>query len=167
MTVETPDLPGSSTSGPTGPAALERYVHEHIPLTRHMEVSVRRADGDRVVLEAPLEPNINHRDTVFGGSASALAILAGWAMVHVRLQSHAVSARRIVIQRNRIEYLEPIEAPFRAVCEAPTDEAWVRFLRTLRRRRVGRVELTVTLETGETTAGRLEGAYVALDGAGS
>lgn len=162
MTAEAPDLADESTD----PAALERYLHEHIPLTRHMEVSVARADGDRVELDAPLEPNINHRDTVFGGSASALAILAGWTLVRVRLGRQGVSPRRIVIQRNRIDYLEPIEGRFRAVCEAPPEDAWNRFLRMLRRRGVGRVELEVTLDAAGTTAGRLRGAYVALDGGG-
>ena len=40
---------------------------------------------DTVVIEAPLAPNINHRKTVFGGSASALGILAAWSLVHLRL----------------------------------------------------------------------------------
>lgn len=146
--------------------ALEAYLHEHIPLTRNMEVSVEVASADRIVLRAPLEPNINHRDTVFGGSASALAILSGWALVHVRLRHRALSPRRIVIQRNQMEYLRPIDGPFRAACGAPTDEDWSRFLRTLDRRDVGRVALDATLEAGDELAGRFQGEYVAM-GAGA
>jgi hypothetical protein len=50
--------------------ALEQYLHEHIPLSAAMGVKVVQADPQCVVLTAPLAPNINHRDTVFGGSAS-------------------------------------------------------------------------------------------------
>ena len=56
--------------------SLENYLHEHIPLSKAMGVTVRSVSGEAVTLAAPLAPNINHRETVFGGSASALAILA-------------------------------------------------------------------------------------------
>ncbi len=58
---------------------LERYLQDRIPLSRAMAVEVRTASPAGVTLFAPLAPNINHRDTVFGGSASALAILAAWS----------------------------------------------------------------------------------------
>ena len=38
-----------------------------------MGVRVVSAAFDRVELSAPLAPNINHRDTLFGGSAAAIA----------------------------------------------------------------------------------------------
>lgn len=59
---------------------LEQYLHEHIPLSRAMGVEVQEADWNGVTLRAPLAPNNNHRETVFGGSASAVAILAAWAL---------------------------------------------------------------------------------------
>jgi thioesterase domain-containing protein len=55
---------------------VERYLHAHIPLSRAMAVEVQAATPVCVRLCAPLAPNINHRETVFGGSASAVAILA-------------------------------------------------------------------------------------------
>ncbi|MDL2338661.1 MAG: YiiD C-terminal domain-containing protein, partial [Pseudomonadota bacterium] len=50
-----------------------------------MQVSVVEVSAEQVVLAAPLAPNINHQDTVFGGSASAVAILAAWSMLHTKL----------------------------------------------------------------------------------
>jgi thioesterase domain-containing protein len=55
---------------------LQAYLHAHIPLSAAMQVSVDAVAADGVTLRAPLAPNINHRETVFGGSASAVAILA-------------------------------------------------------------------------------------------
>lgn len=151
---------------PVNAAGLEAYLHEHIPLTRRMEVSVLEAGREQIVLEAPLEPNINHRDTVFGGSGSALAILAGWALVHVRLRQEGHSPRRIVIQRNQMEYLLPIKGTFRARSRAPALEEWSRFLRMLDRRDIGRVALEATLEADGEVAGRFEGEYVVLEDGG-
>ena len=51
--------------------SLEQYLHAHIPLSAAMGVSVVQVADEAITLSAPLEPNINHRDTVFGGSASA------------------------------------------------------------------------------------------------
>lgn len=58
------------------PQALEQYLHDHIPLSKAMQVSVLEASQERVILMAPLAPNINHTESVFGGSASAVATLA-------------------------------------------------------------------------------------------
>ncbi len=73
--------------------AIQDYLHEHIPLSKAMGVSVVEADAVGIVLSAPLEPNINHRDTVFGGSASSLAVLAAWSVVHFGLQRGGRSCR--------------------------------------------------------------------------
>jgi thioesterase domain-containing protein len=80
---------------------LETYLHEHIPLSKAMQVSVIEADPGFVKLAAPLAPNINHRETVFGGSASAVAILAAWTILFIRLQNEGLYSR-VVIQRNQV-----------------------------------------------------------------
>lgn len=55
------------------PAELENYLHHQLPLSKVMQVSVLNLSTDSVVLSAPLEPNINHCGTVFGGSAFRMA----------------------------------------------------------------------------------------------
>lgn len=81
------------------PADLQSYLHTHIPLSKAMDVAVIACSPDEVVLHAPLAPNINHRDTVFGGSLSTIAILSAWSLLHVRLTSFGMKSR-LVIQHN-------------------------------------------------------------------
>ena len=69
------------------PRALARYLHEHMPLTRALGVSVLAAGQQGVNLAAPLAANINHQSTAFGGSLASLAILAGWSWVWVHLRA--------------------------------------------------------------------------------
>ena len=95
------------------PAELQQYLHEHIPITRAMQVTVLEAKPDATLLAAPLAPNINHRDTVFGGSAAALATLAAWTLLHARLAAAGLPSR-LVIQRNTMDYDAPIPADFSA-----------------------------------------------------
>lgn len=143
------------------PAGLERYLHRHIPLSQAMQVRVREASPERVVLAAPLAPNINHRETVFGGSASALALLAAWSLLYLGLEQAGAGAR-LVVQRNTIDYERPIVADFSAAAARPATAAWHRFLTVLARRGRARIGVAVTLASAGETVGRLEGDFVAF-----
>ena len=144
---------------------LERYLHEHIPISRHLGASVVEAGAERVRLRAPLAPNLNHRDTAFGGSLSALAILAGWAWLHLRLEERGHRGR-IVIMRSTMEFLAPAEGDFEARCGAPAPERWELFVRTLERRGRARLGLDAQLAVGDRPVATFRGQYVALTGTG-
>ena len=140
---------------------VERYLHEHIPLSKAMAVSVASVEPNEVVLRAPLAPNINHRETVFGGSASALAILAAWSLLHVRLRSEGL-ASRLVIQRNTMEYEHPILGDFTARASLERPEHWHQFTRMLARKGKARITVCSVLEHAGQVVGRLTGEFVAL-----
>jgi thioesterase domain-containing protein len=142
-------------------AELEIYLHEHIPLSRAMAVRVVSISDDKVTLGAPLGPNINHRDTVFGGSASAVAILSAWSLLHLRLTS-AGQPSRVVIQRNSMDYLAPISGDFTATATDPSAAEWDSFMRMLTRRGLGRITVGAELEYQGQVAGRLSGEFVAF-----
>ena len=120
--------------------ALRHYLHQHIPLSAAMQVSVERRTNDNVVLTAPLQPNINHRDSVFGGSASALAILAAWSLVNTRL-STCRGARPAGDPAQQRGIHTPILGAFSASATLQQPERWDLFLKTLDRR--GRARIVV------------------------
>lgn len=142
-------------------AELETYLHDHIPLSRAMAARVVSIAADKVVLGAPLGPNINHRDTVFGGSASALAILSAWSLLHLRLLA-AGQPSRLVIQRNSMEYLAPISGDFTATAVLDPDGGWDGFLKMLTRRGLARITVGAELDYQGRIAGRLSGEFVAF-----
>lgn len=148
------------------PEELEHYLHEHIPLSKAMEVSVLEVQPQSITLSAPLAPNINHRDTVFGGSASAVAILAAWSLLHIRLSDESI-ASRLVIQRNTMSYALPIDGTFTAVAVMPSAEDWAQFLRMFKRRGKARITVATKLHFAGQVAGRLEGEFVALGTVGA
>lgn len=143
------------------PQTLEHYLHEHIPLSKAMQVSVIEAEEERVILSAPLAPNINHTESVFGGSASAVAILAAWSILHVRLKSADI-ASRIVIQSNNMSYERPIYGTFTARSFIMQPPAWEVFMRTLSRRGRARIAVSSVLEYEDQPAGNFEGNFVAI-----
>jgi thioesterase domain-containing protein len=145
---------------------LEEYLHERIPLSRAMAIEVQEATAARVRLLAPLAPNINHRETVFGGSASAVAILAAWSMVRVLMLDEGL-AGRIVIRRSTMSYEQPMAAEFTATAGRPDPDEWARLGAALARGRPGRVRVTAVLECRDARTGELEGEFVVLPGGGS
>jgi thioesterase domain-containing protein len=126
-----------------------------------MGVRVRAAGPDGVTLSAPLAPNINHRETVFGGSASALAILASWTLIHLRLSAAGIRCR-LVIQRNTMSYTRPILDEFSARTLPLDDEAWDNLLKMYDRWQRGRIRVRSVLECRGERVGELEGDFVAL-----
>jgi len=126
-----------------------------------MGAEVRKADIGGVTLSAPLEPNINHRETVFGGSASSLAILAAWTVVHFGLQREGLPCR-VVIQKNTMSYDKPMAGAFIARCDAPDTETWQRFIAMVKRKKMGRIAVASVLEYGGEVAGKMEGVFVAI-----
>lgn len=146
------------------PNELEKYLHDRIPLTRAMQVSVIGLEPESVALSAPLAPNINHRDTVFGGSAAALATLSAWALVHTRLMT-AGKDSRLVIQRNTMSYDQPISGEFTARSFIPHPATWQSFTRLLERKGRARITASSELSFEGKVVGRFEGDFVAL-GAG-
>lgn len=140
---------------------LGEYLGDRIPLTRAMAVEVRAAGVDGVELYAPLAPNINHRDTVFGGSASAVAILAAWSALHVRLRAAGLDAR-LVIRRNTMSYERPITTGFTATAAPPTGAAWAKLVATVERGRPARVNVGAQLYCEGLPVGELEGVFAVL-----
>jgi len=159
------DGPAHSAALPSE-RTLERYLAQHIPLSRALGVRVERFDAFELRLRAPLEPNLNHRHTAFGGSLSALAILAGWTRVAFDLRRAGRDAR-VVVQRSHIDFDAPAEAAFEARVEAVPAPEWDTFLRTLERRGKARVGVRGTVRVSDAGDGadqvaRFAARYVAL-----
>jgi thioesterase domain-containing protein len=99
---------------------------------------------------------------VFGGSAGALAILAAWSLLHVRLCVSSPSVT-IVIQRQSTRYNRPILGTFSARAALAEPGEWPAFLRLLTRRGKARIAVAATLEHGGEEAGYFTGDFVAFD----
>jgi len=146
------------------PQDLERYLHEQIPLSAAMQVAVLAATPEQVRLAAPLAPNINHRRTVFGGSAAAVATLAAWGLLHLRLSADGF-AGRLVIRRSEMDFEQAIAGDFEAEARAPDDGRWERFRSAVARGRSARIEMHATLTFAGAQAGAFAGEFVALPAA--
>lgn len=147
------------------PEEIEQYLHTHIPLSRDMGTRVVSADKESVLLSAPLAPNKNHRNTVFGGSAASLAMLASWSLLRYRLLSEDIDSR-LVIQRNTMDFERPIVGDFTARAELLAPEKWETFTRMLTRKGKARITVNAVLEHEGEVVGRFRGEFVAQNVSG-
>ena len=140
---------------------VESYLHDHIPISGYMGAHVVEANEDRVCISFPLEPNINHRQTAFGGSIASAATLSAWSLVWVRLRDD-VPRPRLVIQANSMTYSRPVEREFIASTEPIDDGDWHRFLESLNRRGRGRIDVSSVVSVDGMECGRFLGTFIAI-----
>ena len=145
----------------SSPAELEAYLHRNIPITAAMEIAVERVAVDEVVLAAPLEPNINHRETLFGGSAVTISILAAWSLIHLRLTGAGL-AHRLVIQRSTMSYEAPVTGRFTAHARLSDEANWEQGVKLFSRRGKSRFSTVAELRQGELVGGHMTADFVAL-----
>jgi thioesterase domain-containing protein len=138
---------------------IQDLLHNKIPITRAMGVRVEDYDGERLILSAPLDKNLNHLGTAFGGSLNALAVLSGYALLWLELEDQAC---HIVIRESSISYERPVKGDLRATCVRPEAAALAEFKRTFQQKGKARISLSATIEDEGITAVRFHGTFVAL-----
>ena len=143
------------------PAIVNKFLHEEIPLTNVMGMAVASWDGHAVTLTAPLEPNLNHADTAFGGSIASLGIMAGYCLAYLLLAERRIS-NRLLIQQSSIDYLRPIDADMTATACLPEEAVLGEFLELLRGKRRARLTLHTQVLCRRMLAATHTGLYVAM-----
>ncbi len=141
---------------------LEAFLHEKIPLTKAMGLHVAESNAHRLVLEAPLDKNVNHLGTAFGGSLHALPTLACYAAVWTLMREAGLDGH-VVVKRSAARYRAPVKATLRAVCMRPAPTVVAEFITDLNRHKKARMELTAIVEgEGGNPAVEFSGTFVAL-----
>lgn len=143
---------------------IEEYLYTHIPVAMAMGIKVEEASPQRVILTAPLDVNINHKQTVFGGSLHAVATLACWSLLYINLRLVRKDDVQIVIASSNVDYLAPIDADFRVECCVPNEAIWERFIKMLESKGKARIQLSSTIVHKGRLAVDYRGMFVAIGG---
>jgi thioesterase domain-containing protein len=143
------------------PGEFTAYLHQNIPLTAAVGATVVRNEVGELEVAAPLTPNLNHRNTAFGGSLATLGIVSAWALLRASLMREDMQPK-IVIQRSECDFLDPAAAELSAVSLLPPDE-WQRFMKTLRRYRRARIGIDTTIRCNGSAVVQHRGLFVAID----
>jgi thioesterase domain-containing protein len=91
---------------------LEAFLHDKIPLTRAMGVRVVGDSRAGFAVEAPVAANHNHLHTAFGGSINAVATLAAYAFLWLRIHDEQT---HVVVRESSIQFVRPVRHMIRAL----------------------------------------------------
>lgn len=124
-----------------------------------MGIQVVECNSKQVVLTAPLEPNINHKCTAFGGSLYSVAVLCGWSFIYHHMQLNQLHGH-IVIQHSEVDYKIPVDGEIKAICNLDDSAVLQRFLKTYQRKGRARIKLMVKILFDDKDAVVFSGHYV-------
>ena len=137
-------------------AMLEKLLRQQMPLAKAMDVRVLRAD-EIVELGCALKPNVNHMGTAFGGSLSALMILAAYCRLFKIMNGQG----HVLLRKSSMEFFKPVTHDLRAVCLQPTAAEVQNFLNIYLKKKRAKLALVSEVYTEDgKVACRMEGEFV-------
>jgi thioesterase domain-containing protein len=143
---------------------LQACFHSEIPITKDMGINVESYDGDKLRLSMPLQPNINHKLTAFGGSINALTTLACWGLIWIILKEREITGHHIVIQDGHTQYHQPVVSDtIYAVCQKPSERRIEALDQTYDRMRKARLKLYSFIYQDEEPIVQFNGRFVAME----
>jgi thioesterase domain-containing protein len=122
---------------------LQKKIHQSMPLSLAMGYQIVELDDLHIIVEAPLQPNINIHGTAFAGSIYSVGVLSAWALVYHVILKQGLDAD-LVISRAVIEYLSPVHGTIRCNCRLEIDQMQ-RFIDELVVSRRSRIEAVVNI----------------------
>lgn len=135
-------------------------LKEQVPLITHMGIDVISWDGSTVVVEAPLEPNLNTHGTAFGGSLYCVGAMTGWSALHLTLLD-AGHMPSVWLAKGEVAYLKPVRGVLRAQTTI-TEEQRQHILHGYDAK--GRVKTTIDIliKEGDEDAVSMSAVYAAM-----
>jgi thioesterase domain-containing protein len=138
---------------------LQDVLHSEIPLTRAIGIEVVEYNDNGLILSAPLENNINHKATAFGGSLYSVCVLSGWSLIYLLLKERGLSGH-VVIQESSTRFLRPVTTNIIARCAFESTEQCEKFIRSYKRKGLARIRLQSRVVYTDQMSVLFEGSYV-------
>lgn len=91
---------------------IQTLFNEIVP-AQAMQISPVEYTDRKLILSAPLEPNLNDKGTGFAGSISSMLVLAGWAVITIGLKEAGMDADVMVV-KSETEFSAPAQSELRA-----------------------------------------------------
>ena len=138
---------------------LEAKFRSDIPITGAIGVCVREFAGNRLVLTAPLAPNVNVHGTGFAGSIYALGALCGWGLIFLSLREAGASGN-LVMTEATVRYARPLNDELVAICDVQANAAFHAAMDKYQRTGRAGFDLPVTIGDPAAPAAELSARYV-------
>lgn len=143
---------------------LEKFIHQKIPLSKHMQIQLVELTEKEAKLFCPLSANHNHMNTAFGGSISAGLLLACYAWFFNVLKIQGIDSH-VIVKECKTTYSHPIETDFIVSCRAPLKSEYEKLLKILSKKDRAKIELVATAMMSEKICAQMKAEFVAIKNA--
>ncbi|MFK8012171.1 MAG: YiiD C-terminal domain-containing protein [Marinicellaceae bacterium] len=129
---------------------LQDFLHQSIPITQDMGLMVDNVSGNTLKVRAPLSNNINDKGSVFGGSSSALMIIAAWSLIKIKCDENNIDAD-IVIHKNETIWQRALYADLIIEAQLKQEYNFKQIKKTIEDKRHQRIDCLIDLKDKDDT----------------
>lgn len=140
---------------------MEKLLHHEIPISKAMGVSVKDLSSTMLQLHVPLQPNHNHKGTLFGGSSYSACALACYGLFLEGLLRHGHQTKDVVAGEGNIRYLAPIQKDCIVQASWGLTETQEDFFNNLKRWKKARIEMRAQIVISGKVCAEFAAQFVA------
>lgn len=140
---------------------LGQLLLSEIPISNEMGIGKFKLEKNQFSFELPLQPNINHKGTLFGGSLYSAGALSCYGLFLSGLRQQSVGTNNIVIGEGTMKYLAPVDANARVQAFWNSESEREQFFKTLAAKNKARVLMRAQILVNEKVCAEFSGHFVA------
>jgi len=138
--------------------AFMAELRRDIPLAAFMQLQAEAWDGQLLMLKAPLQPNINDKQTAFAGSLASLTTVTGWAALMLWAREQ-VGVCQVAVYASEMHYRHPVTDDFAAIATLPEASVMSAVAQQIHSKGKARVTLPIRIEEAGRSAVSLTASY--------
>lgn len=139
---------------------LEYKIHNEIPMTKLMNLSINTMDDDFFTTKAPLDININDKGSAFGGSLSSIAIISSWCLVKIISDDLGFDDCDILVIKNESTFKKQVTKDIYCKCVVPTVDEINTLKEKLQNKNSASIKINASIVQEDDICMYYEGVYV-------
>jgi thioesterase domain-containing protein len=141
---------------------IEALLKKDIPISAEMGVRDFQLDSEGLQFCLPLQPNVNHKGTLFGGSLYSAGALGCYALFLSGLREASLHTNNIVISEGHIQYNFPVEGDAQVIAHWSSLQDRSQFFQTLKSKKKARVQMKAEIWSAGKACALFTGSFVAF-----
>lgn len=141
--------------------ALKYKLHSQIPLTKFMQIDIEKVENNYLITTAPIEPNINDKQTGFAGSLSTLVTISAWSACYLSVVDLGFNKDcMIAVIKSDTAYRAPVTKELYCKTILPSKEQLQTLKRKLKDKKSASIRIKSQLLQDDKVCVDFEGVYV-------
>lgn len=140
---------------------VEALLNKEIPISLAHQAHVTQLTDDLCEISVPLQPNRNHKGTVFGGSLYVACTFASYGLLISGMKKYSINSNNLVISRGEINYFLPVTGDFTVEAKWPSSDERESFFRTLKNTGKAKICIKTQILLKKKLVGEFSGFFVA------